>query len=669
MATSSAVRGSIDPSPIPGARGLRHTAAVLLVAVVLLGLYGWTFVIHPHHLAPRLDPAYYSWRIETLISDKPSTLLHITGPFGAVGGGYRVAGTVLGGYLRRIAGVSLLKTTVVLVVTQWTMIALLLGGFAYRQRRDTLSFYAVAAGSGSLLLTFPFSGYADNTLCLLFLAAAIWFIPEAADDWGARVGLGLFLVICGFTHPTTLVVFCIALLVMVALRMLLVRSDPKRMITRDGPVLGIAAIAIGVMYLAWKVGVWGVPQSLSEAASPPPKTSAVFLTKTALWIKTMYPLWNGALLVIGVVGAFYILRKRQAGEDLALIAMGWLTPLLGLLGFVFGLTYPYYRFLNSTLAWVLLVGVGAYLTMRWCLEVASRGGAARFALVGVLAVAVAIAANFYLKVSASEWTSAHGGWLSVSQQRDLDALRAALSVRDSAGHPVVFVIDLASRDPAKVYGFAKNTGNVFRYGLPPGELDRSYLYLGSLTRFISHQATPANDPTYARLSRAYLADALAGIHAAGKQPILVVAKDFNLSGTNARFLDGTASLPSAQSAEIWSLADGNVTTPQGVVVLHRPPSPPAWHLIRVVAGMLLLLLPGLVAVRRLIFRPSLIEMLGMIPALSMALLASAGILVLAVARAPFSGAAPWASVALAVGLALLAPRAGKRRPPLDTDRG
>jgi hypothetical protein len=645
----------MDRLSTAGAKVLCHPAAVVSVPFTLLAVYGWTFIVHPHHLAPRLDPAYYSWRIETLISHKPSTLLTIRGPFAVVVGGYRVASNVLGGYLREIAGLSLLKTTVVIVVAQWTVIALLLGGFAYRQGADPLIFYAVAAGSGSMLLTFPFSGYADDTLCLLFLASAIWFLPEAADDWRARIAFGLFLVICGFTHPTTLTIFCIALVLMAALRMMVARSDPLRMIRRDAPVLLTAASAIGVMYVAWKVGIWGVPQSLSQAASPPPKNSAVFLTKTALWIKTMYPVWNGPLLVMGIAGGLYLLRREQPGADLARIALGWLMPLLGLLGFVLGLTYPYYRFFNSTLAWVLLVGVGAYIVMRYCLEVARHGGLARSALLGVLAVVVAIGANFYLKVTDSEWTSAHGGWLSATKERDLDAVRTALQMRDRSGRPVVFVVDLASPNPAKVYGVAKNTGNVFRYGLPAAELDKGYLYLGSLTKLLSHQPTTRSDQTYTRLSRAYLADALPAI--SRKRPIVVVPKEFNLSGANVGLFDGGARPPLSWAADVWLLSGGEVITRHGMIAARRQPHPPAWHLVSVLAGMLLLLVPGFIATRRVIFRPSLMEMVGMVPALSMALLALAGIVVLAVARSPFSGAFPWVSVGLSVGFALLMPRA------------
>ena len=156
MVTWSATESPLDTSRSRAARVMRHPAVLVAVAVILVLLFSWTFIVHPKRTAPRLDPAYYSWRIESLISDKPSDLLRITGPFGAFEGGYRVAGTVLGSYLRRIAGVSELKTTVLLDVTQWSVIALLLGGFAYRQRRDPLIFYLVVAASAGLLLAPPF---------------------------------------------------------------------------------------------------------------------------------------------------------------------------------------------------------------------------------------------------------------------------------------------------------------------------------------------------------------------------------------------------------------------------------------------------------------------------------------------------------------------------------
>jgi uncharacterized membrane protein SirB2 len=66
-----------------------------------------------------------------------------------------------------------------------------------------------------------------------------------------------------------------------------------------------------------------------------------------------------------------------------------------------------------------------------------------------------------------------------------------------------------------------------------------------------------------------------------------------------------------------------------------------------------------------ILRPSLAEMLGIVPALSLALLSLAGIVVLAITRAPFSGAVPWAGLALSLGLAFALPRRRSARPSVS----
>src|SRR5438552_16062114 len=46
----------------------------------------------------------------------------------------------------------------------------------------------------------------------------------------------------------------------------------------------------------------------------------------------------------------------------------WLFPYLGVFGFLAGLTYPYYRFMNTTLAVLLLTGLGAWLVVRFLLR-------------------------------------------------------------------------------------------------------------------------------------------------------------------------------------------------------------------------------------------------------------------------------------------------------------
>ncbi|MDP9234208.1 MAG: hypothetical protein M3P01_06610, partial [Actinomycetota bacterium] len=627
--------GPADPFPRSALqRALGHPAAYALTGLILLTLFGWTFFIHPQRVAPTKDPAYYTWRTEVLITEKPAALLAITGPFSVFSGGYRVSSAVLGGYLRRIAGVSQLKVTVFLVVGLPVLIALLLGGFALRQRGDPLIFHVVALGAGSLLLTPPFVGYLDNVLCLFFLAAALWFITPARDSWPARIGLGLFLLASGFTHPTTLAIFLFVLGAMAVVRWMLTRFDLRQVVRSDGPVLAIGVAMAIVTYIAWKVGIWGRSASLSEAALAPPYGSHFFLDRMREWLGAMHPLLNGPLFLAGVAGLI-VAGKKAAQDDLTRVAILWLAPLVGLFGFLGGLTYPYYRFFNTTLAWIMLVGLGAYFAIRFFMAIAARGGLSRLAAAGAVAVVVIIGANFAEGLGASGWNNPAGSWLSTSEKRDLDALRAYLANLSQPDRPVVFVVDNKPPAPFQIYGFTKLAGNTSRYGLPDGQVDRGYLYLGALRNLLHSRPTLTGNHTYDRLSKGFLADAQRGIAASGGKPLVVLDSAFNASGTNAGALIGQLSTkditralgaqPATLDADLVKVNDGRAFGSRGgpTLVIPTRPAPihtSIWHLFVVLMGLLALLLPGFLAVAWFVPGASVAEMLGIVPALSMALL-------------------------------------------------
>jgi hypothetical protein len=669
MATATLSHRPSDPAaPLPRSgldRVLGHPVAYALTALILLTLFGWTFFSHPQRVAPTKDPAYYTWRTEALITEKPATLLSITGPFSVFSGGYRVSSAVLGGYLRRIAGVSQLKVTVFLVVGLPVLIALLLGGFALRQRGDPLIFHVVALAAGGLLLTPPFVGYLDNVLCLFFLAAALWFITPARSSWPARAGLALFLVASGFTHPTTLAIFCFALGAMAFVRWLLTGFDLREAVRSDGPILAIAFAAAVVTYIVWKVGIWGRSASLSEAALAPPYGSGFFRDRMTEWLGAMHPLLNGPLFLAGV-GGLIAAGRKAARDDLARVAIVWLAPLVGLFGFLAGLTYPYYRFFNTTLAWILLVGLGAYFAIRFFLAQASRGGLLRLAALGAVAVLGIIAVNFADGLGASGWNNPAAGWLSSSEKRDLDALRAYLSSLGQPDRPVVFVVDNKPPAPFQIYGYTKLTGNTSRYGLPAGQIDRGYLYLGSLDRFLGSKPTLTGDSTYDRLSKGFLADTRRGLAASGQKPIVVVDSAFNISGANS---EGPLRAPSASdlAADRVTVAAGRVMVDGRVVVPGRASTAPVHaslrHAFWVPFGLLVLLIPGLLAASWFVPGASFAEMLGVVPALSMALLALIGIAALAIVRAPFSGSLAWVCVAIAIAVGAFLRVARSRRLP------
>lgn len=626
---------------------LGRPAAYIATTLILFTLFGWTFVADPQRVAPTKDPAYYTWRTEALLSERPVRLLEVDGAFDMFAGGYRVAAPVMGGFLRHIAGVSSLKTTVLLMVAVPVVTALLLAGFAYRQLADPVAWHAVAYTSAGLFLTPPFVGYLDNILCLFFLAAALPFLAPARRSWPARLALFLFLLLAGFTHPTTLVIFIATLGAMAGLSLVLRRFDLRSVVGDDGPTLVVAVLAAAATYALWTIGIWGEPASLTEAALAPPYESAFFLERFRLWVATMNPLLNGPLFVIGLAGLWVAARNAQASE-LARVSVVWLAPLAGLFGFLAGLTYPYYRFFNTTLAWVLIVGVGAYVVVRFALEMTSAGGAARF--VGAAAIVVVVGVlgyNFFTGFKASGWNKPQGGWISADQRTDLDALRTELAAEENRDRPVVFVID--ETPSPQVWGFTKLSGNTSRYGLPAGQIDNGYLYLGSLDNYLAGEPTEGGETTYDRLSPALLEDAERGIGAAGEEPITVVASAFNAAGTNAELASGGQSLPqAARDADVWVVHDGAV---------QRPGSEPTrgegrletlgWspigilHLGRVIAGLALLNLSGAFIVRWALPEASLAEGLGLAPAFAFAALTAVGVAALAVTRSPLSPSLAW----------------------------
>lgn len=628
-------------------RVLGHPVAYAVTAAILLSVFGWTFFTDSERVAPTKDPAYYTWRTELLVSEKPATLLEVTGPFDVFSGGYRVSSSVMGGYLRRVAGVSTLHVTVFLVVALPVLIALLLGGFAFRQRGDPLIFHAVALGAGSLLLTPPFVGYLDNVLCLFFLTASLWFIAPSRDSWPARVAFGLFLLAASFTHPTTLVIFFAVLCIMAAARWVYRRFDLKSVIRDDGPAIATAFATLILMYLIWKVGIWGRSESLSESALPPPYGSSFFLDRMVLWVKAMRPALNGPLFVIGAVGLLAA-GRRAAEDELARVSLVWLAPLAGLFGFVGGLTYPYYRFFNTTIAWILLPGIGIYLVVRFFVERSRGAGGTAAAVVVIAAMAVLIATNFSTTLKLSNWNNAAGGWLSAEEKGDLDVLRTQLATHTGEDTPVVFVVDEKASPAFQIYGFSKLAGNTSRYGVPSGQIDRTYEYLGSLDNFLAGKPTLTGDKTYDKLSPGFLKDTQDGLAGADVKPIVVVASIFNESGSNTSLFSGDT-IRTGNTGEVWFLDAGSVVTGEGVQLTAdaQAPIPSGVHSVAVLAGLILLLLPGLLALRFFLPDATFAESLGLVPALSLTMIALSGIAVLAVTRQPFTTVVAWISLAVA----------------------
>ena len=634
--------------------------AFVATSVILVAIFSGTFFIDSERVAPGDDPAYYTWRTEALMSEKPSALLDTTGPRDVLAGGYRVSTPIIGAMLRQIADVDLLSMTIFLTVAARVLIALLLAGFAYRHsatagfprrhpgnaeagQRDPLAFHAVAFGAASLMLTPPFFGYLDNLICLLFLTASLYFIEPLRTSWPARVGFTGLLILAGLTHPTTLVFFCVTIGAMAAIRLLVRRFDLKSVLRDDGPLLAAALGAALITFAIWELGAWGRSASLNEAALPPPASSAFFKTRLTDWISQLRPLLNGPLFLAGLIGL--LAAGRRAFEDeFSRVTIVWLLPLVGTLGFLGGFAYPYYRFLNTTVAWVLLVGLGAGLLARVFVQWSRRTNP--LPLIGVVAIAAIIFTTFSSGIE--RWNDIGEGWVSAEQIEDLRSVREALEARGD-GRPVVFVMDTDETEFVRVYGFMKLNANVSRSGLPHGYLARGYTFVGSVEDFVASRPTEGANEGHLDISQDTLDYAQQGIDALGEEPILVLASAFN---SEEAF---ESPIESPGDVTVWTVSEGTVVdeaTGEEIVGGSSAEDPGLVHALWVVAMLAVLLIPGFIWFRGVFPTGGMAEALGLVPALSIALLILCGFAVLSVFRSPLSAGYAWLVVLAAVGVAL-----------------
>lgn len=672
------------PVVVGEARGRLDRPVVLLGAVaILLVLLSWGFLRDPTATVPGRDPAWYTWRAGLIAEGEPGDIANDWGPFSMFSGGYRVTVPLFGALLEGTAGTDRYSLGAFLVIGVPILAGLAMAAFSWRERRDPLLYLLTLLASAGLFLTTPYVGYLDNVTVLALLALLLAFYQPARKSWGARSALFLFGFVAAFTHPTTCVLFGLVLLAAMGLRFLTSRFSLGKALDRDAP--GVVSTGAGMLFglSLWVAGIWGPGGVglLKDAALPPPYTKAFFTDRLLEWVTSLRPLVTVPLVVIAIVSVIRAAkRRREPADTYSVVSSMYLLPLVGVLGVLAGLVYPYYRFMNATTAIMLLAGLGAAVAIRWL------GRTRATASIGALVVAGSLVYVFM-----AGWLP----WLRQDQMVDEPTRAALASVRAMAEElgpdvPVVFVNDF--RDDMVAYGWSKTYMNVERTAIPGDVVGRTFAYFGLAENLQEWRPTFKTNETYNKVAGGFWNylwpsddpateddESLGGLRAFGEPPVAVVIRQFNEKGTdNSLLFSGeTPEGYVALSRDVLVVTgEGFTTPPAGVLETARVAGQETiaavenhpgllgnlGHTLRVLFVLgLILVVPGLLA-RRWFQIGDFPTALALVPGVSIAMVLTSAILVTAVTRSAFGPAQGWASIGLAasagLGLEGLARRRG-----------
>ncbi|HZD80564.1 MAG TPA: MFS transporter, partial [Actinomycetota bacterium] len=443
------------------------------------------------------------------------------------------------------------------------------------------------------------------------------------------------------------------------------RDAPSLMSIGFGMVLGLGS---------WLVGPWGVTGSLADAALPPPYTQAVFEKRLWQWVLSLQPVITFPLILLAIGWVIYRARRdRRPASGFGTLSALWLLPLVGIFGFLLGKAYPYYRFMNATAAIMPLVGLGAWVAARWLLR--RQGGRRILGALGVAALVGALAFVWVRGRDSSQWANPNNQWIDQPTRTALAA--ASAIVQREPGRPIVFILNFG--DTYQSYGWSKTFTNVSRTGLPGDAVKRSMSYFGSVEDFLADRPTQLTDGTYNKMSRGFFRD-LQGLERAYPQPpVAFLVRQFNGKTQNTALLDQQP-VPDFLvkiSDDLAVVTGTDLTTPSpaaldaargaerrtaALYADHPGPLGNLGHTGRVLAALaLLLVVPGLISARYFELEDVWTKV-ALVPGISIALTVIAGIVVVAVHRAPFGVADGWATLGLAV-VAAVALRLAKD--PLD----
>jgi Major Facilitator Superfamily len=667
----------------------RPWVLVALVVVLLLAL-SWGFIKSPTVTAPTRDPAWYTWRANVVIHDSPGLIVQDWGPFSVFSGGYRVSVPTFAAILNGVAGIGTFQFSGFMMIGIPILAGLAMGAFGYRSRRDPLLLLLTVLAAAGLFLTTPYVGYLDNITMLFVVAMILAFIPSAQTSWGSRVALFMLGILAAFTHPTTCVLVGASLFLVFVFRVITARGHLADAFKRHGPAL--MSVGFGIMFglAMWFLPLWGHSAPLADSALPPPYDRSFFNDRLLQWVLSMKPMVTFTLAGLAIVATIWAARQlRKPADTYSVTSIWYLFPYIGVAGALTAKALPYYRFMNSTAAIMVLCGLGAWIAVRWFVR--RRGGAKIPGYAGAVLVVLALVYVFVVGAFPSTggqrqpWVNDSAQWIS---QDTRTALVAASGVIErEPGVPIVFLENFADTRPPTGYGWAKTFTNVARTGIPGDSVIRSAAYFGTLDNFVKGVPTkftydalldsPEDLKTFKGkgLSEGYMQNMDKVLARYDAPPLVFAIREFN-KGENAQAIFPSGCLTDQNSPagdEIVPLgcdiglvsAPGVTTTPSQQVIASAQRSGLAQqqafenaggifgdplHLLRVLIGLVLILVvPGLLAARFFDLEGFLVRF-SLIPGISIAMVILSGIVVAAIWRGPFDAAHAWVALGLAIGL-------------------
>ena len=649
----------------------RPWVGIVVLATVALAM-GWQFITDASRAVPAFDTAYYQWRVEFLMNAEPGDMIELRGAVGALAGGYRIAEPVLAATMRTVGGVDAAVPTVVLSIFFRILAGAAMAAFAWKHRRNWLLFYLTLVAVPALFLLQRFFGYMDNFMSLALLGGVLLLMDRLPDSWGARVAVTLFMFLAGLSHPTTLAIFLLSMGAVAVYRFVRERSLLPAL-RSEGMIVLTGSVAVVMTAAFWLGGLWGPQSSFGDAAVPPPADVEYFVNRSLSVLKSLEPFYPLVILVplMALALVHLLVRVVRRKEYFAELTVGWTLPLVGMLGFLIGAAYPYFRFFNATLAPELLAAVGLFLVI-W--------GATKLARVRQVATVVAVVVVGLILATwwsrgLSAW-NAGGTWLT-PEVRETTAAASAYLRATPEDEAALFVVDAQGAAPLP-YGEYKNFANAIYAGIDGDQIEDVAIYYGTIEDLEAGRASTFGDEVYDDVAADTAGEALPVLE--GDRDVTVfMPAIMNEETTNADFLAGCAAETCVEVGDtgLFVLPEvggtpvdrGALDTASGRATKARsfaqdPPGAFAGlggSILSFLRLVLLLVVPGWLFYRRL-DRRSWPEAVALIPLFSVVAVTTVGVIVVAILREPFTEATGWISWAIAVAAAMF------WRPPLALRR-